>query len=351
MPDVEFGIFDHMDRRPDTTLAQTYEDRLKLIEGYDRAGFYGYHLAEHHATPLTMAPAPSVFLSAVAQRTKTLRFGPMVYVLPMYHPLRLAEEVCMLDQLSGGRFLYGVGKGITPYELGYFGVAAADARDIYEEILDITLALMDPATERFSWHGRHFDFDDVPVNIHPLQTPHPPLWMGVGTPEGAATAGARGVNVLTNSPLERAAGFMARFREAHEARGAGNGAAAGLPKMGICRHTVVAETDAEAERIMREAYPFWYRHFVHLWKAHGGNPVVAAYTEDFDETVAKDLLIFGSPDTVRAEIERYLETSQTNYFVCRFAFGSLAYEQSRAALEAFVQDVMPHFTPRQEAAE
>ena len=338
MPDVDFGIFDHMDRRPDTSLAQTYEDRLRLIEAYDRAGFYAYHLAEHHATPLTMAPAPSVFLSAIAQRTRRIMIGPMVYVLPMYHPLRLAEEVCMLDHLSGGRFMYGVGKGITPHELSYFGVDPKAAREIYEEILEITLKLFDPATERLTWHGRHYDFDDVPVNIHPVQTPHPPLWVGIGTPEGAAVAGARGYNVLTNSPLPRAAEFMARFREAHA------GDPSTLPRMGVCRHTFVAETEAEAERVMREAYPFWYRHFVHLWKAHGGNPVVAAYTEDFDETVEKDLLIFGTPEKVRAEIERYLEVSNTNYFVCRFAFGSLSYEQSTSALDGFVEEVMPHFT-------
>ena len=339
MPGIDFGIFDHLDRRPDTTLAQTYEDRLKLIEAYDAAGFYAYQIAEHHATPLTVAPSPSVFLSAVAQRTKRIRFGPMVYVLPMYHPLRLIEEICMLDQFSGGRFLYGVGKGITPHELSYFGVDPAEARDIYEEILAITLKGLDPATERLTWHGKHFDFDDVPINIHPVQQPHPPLWIGVGTPEGAATAGAAGVNALTNSPLVRSTELMARYRDAY------TGDEAAMPKIAICRHTVIAETDAEAERIMRDAYPHWYRHFVALWKAHGGSPVVAAYTEDFDETVAKDLLIFGSPATVRAEIERYLEVSGTNYFVCRFAFGSLTYEQSRAALDGFTEEVMPHFTP------
>ncbi|MGZ0246355.1 MAG: hypothetical protein ACKVH1_10420, partial [Alphaproteobacteria bacterium] len=97
--------------------------------------------------------------------------------------------------------------------------------------------------------------------------------------------------------------------------------------------------------------PAWYRHFVALWKQHGDSPVVAAYTEDFDETVAKDLLVFGSPATVRAEIERYLEVSGTNYFVCRFAFGSLTYEQSRMSLDGFVEEVMPHFTPNRQAAE
>ena len=334
MVDLEFGIFDHLDRRPDTPLGQTYEDRLKLIEAYDRAGFYAYQIAEHHATPLTVAPAPSVFLAAVAQRTTRIRFGPMVYVLPLHHPLRLIEEICMLDQMSGGRFELGVGRGITPYELGYFGVDPELARELYSEILDVVLAGLQ--TDRLTHHGKHFDFDDVPLPITPVQRPHPPLWVGVGTLDGAERAGSKGMNVLTNSPLAAASELMARYREAHAGYGP-------LPKMAICRHTIVAETDAEAERIMREAYPSWYRHFVQLWKAHGSNPVVAQYTEDFDETRDKDLLVFGSPATVRAEIERYLETSGTNYFVCRFAFGSLTYPRSRAALDLFAGEVMPHF--------
>ncbi|MGH7248534.1 MAG: LLM class flavin-dependent oxidoreductase, partial [Pseudomonadota bacterium] len=99
---MEFGIFDHLDRAG-TPLSDYYEDRLKIAEAYDRAGFYAYHLAEHHATPLAMAPSPNLFLAALAQRTRQLRFGPMVFVAPLYHPIRLIEEICMLDQLSGGR--------------------------------------------------------------------------------------------------------------------------------------------------------------------------------------------------------------------------------------------------------
>lgn len=335
MAAIDFGIFDHLDRRPDVGLAQTYEDRLKLVEAYDRAGFYCYQIAEHHATPLTVAPAPSVFLSAVAQRTRRLRFGPMVYVLPLYHPIRLIEEICMLDQMSGGRFDLGVGRGIVPYELEYFGADPSQARALSDEVRDIVLAGLQ--TDRLTYHGAHFDFDDVPLSVAPLQRPHPPLWIGIGTPEGAEKAGAMGVNVLTNSPLAVAAELVAHYRDAYR------GDAADLPKMAICRHVYVAETDAEAEKIMREAYAAWHRHFVQLWVAHGTNPVVAQYTEDFDETREKDLLIFGSPATVRAEIERYLETSGTNYFSCRFAYGSLNYDQSRAALDLFVEEVMPHF--------
>src|SRR6476661_4148236 len=116
---MRFGVFDHLDDSG-LPLTRRFEERLRLIEAYDRAGFYGYHLAEHHNTPLGYAPSPGLFLAAVAQRTERLKFGPMVYLLPLYHPLRLIDEICMLDQMSNGRFLYGVGRGISPIEVGFY---------------------------------------------------------------------------------------------------------------------------------------------------------------------------------------------------------------------------------------
>lgn len=339
MARIEFGIFDHLDRRPDIGLAQTYEDRLRLIEAYDRAGFATYQIAEHHATPLTVAPAPSVFLAAVAQRTTRMRFGPMVYVLPLYHPIRLIEEICMLDQMSGGRLDLGYGRGISRFELSYFGIDPDKSRDISDEILACVLAGLADG-DRLNFKGKHFSFDDVPLHISPVQTPHPPLWTGVGSMDGAARSGAKGENILTNSPLDSAADMMARYKEAFYAT---RDEATPLPRMAVCRHMYIAETDSEAEAVMREAYAAWYNHFVALWRIHGAAPVVAQYTDNFEETCARDLLIFGTPDKVREEIERYLETSGTNYFTCRFAYGSLSYEQSRRALDLFTEEVMPHF--------
>src|SRR3954469_5857723 len=118
---LSFGVFDHLDSSG-APLREFYEDRLNLTELYDRLGFYCYQVAEHHSTPLGMAPSPSVFLSALAQRTKRINFGPLVYTLPLYHPIRLIEEICMLDQMSGGRFQFGVGKGISPIEVRYYGL-------------------------------------------------------------------------------------------------------------------------------------------------------------------------------------------------------------------------------------
>src|SRR5262245_36081734 len=107
---MDLGIFDHLEQR-DVPLHEFYESRLRLLERYDEAGFAAYHLAEHHATPLGLAPVPGIFLAAATQRTRRIRLGPCVYCVPLYDPLRLIEEVCMLDHLSHGRFDFGVGRG------------------------------------------------------------------------------------------------------------------------------------------------------------------------------------------------------------------------------------------------
>ena len=118
---MKFGIFDHLDIRNEP-LSKTYDERLKLLRLADEAGFHAYHVAEHHGTPLGAAPSPSVYLAAAARETKRIRLGPLVYLLPLYHPLRLIEEICILDNLSDGRFELGVGRGISPIEIGFFGI-------------------------------------------------------------------------------------------------------------------------------------------------------------------------------------------------------------------------------------
>jgi alkanesulfonate monooxygenase SsuD/methylene tetrahydromethanopterin reductase-like flavin-dependent oxidoreductase (luciferase family) len=170
---MKFGVFDHMDRSGGD-LHRQFDDRLKLIELYEKNGFHAYHIAEHHATPLGMAPSPSVFLAAVAQRTKTLRFGPLVYTVNLYHPLRLIDEICMLDQMSGGRLELGVGRGISPYEVGYYGVDPATGPERFAEALQVILKGL--TEKRLDHEGKYFTFKDVPMEMQPVQRPHPPLW-------------------------------------------------------------------------------------------------------------------------------------------------------------------------------
>src|SRR5260221_4929394 len=133
---MEFGVFDHVDLGG-SSIERFYRERLELVGAYERAGFHAYHVAEHHLTPLGMAPSPSVFLAAVAQRTTRLRFGPMVYVAPLYHPLRLLEEIGMLDQMSGGRLELAFRPGALRAEVRFFHVHPAQSGKAFQEIVGL----------------------------------------------------------------------------------------------------------------------------------------------------------------------------------------------------------------------
>ncbi|HTH35945.1 MAG TPA: LLM class flavin-dependent oxidoreductase, partial [Xanthobacteraceae bacterium] len=251
---LEFGIFDHLDRNH-LPLREYYEQRLQVIEAFDRYGFYAYHVAEHHFTPLGMAPSPSVFLSAIAQRTSRLRFGTFVYALPVHHPLRVLEEICMLDHMSGGRLEIGFGRGSVPFEISYYGQSAEERQQIYAERLDLILKAF--TVDTLTWDGRYDQFTDVPMELKSLQQPHPPLWYGAHSPASAERAARKGLNIVTNDMPANARAIVARYREVwSEAQ-----SAVVLPKMGVVRFIVVADTDETALTIARRAYLRWRASF------------------------------------------------------------------------------------------
>ena len=331
---MDFGIFDHLDRSG-APLRDYYEDRLKLAEAYDRAGFYSYHLAEHHATPLGMAPSPSVFLAAVAERTRRLRFGPMVYALPLYHPLRLIEEICMLDQMSGGRLDLGFGRGASPIELQIFGEDPDEAQNTYAEMLELIRAGL---TERtLTFEGKRFHFHDVPMALEPLQTPYPPIWYGLHAPESGERAARQGLHVICLDPPQMSGAAIARFRavwaEAHPQTP--------LPKIGLGRFIVVGETDDAARALARRAYPMWHESFNYLFRRHGRTVPSHARPPDFDTLQQVGQGVAGTPDTVTAFLREQHRATGANYCVGQFAFGDLTLPETMASLALFVRHVMP----------
>ncbi len=239
---MDLGIFDHLDRR-DVPVADFYEHRLRLLEKYDAAGFYSYHLAEHHATPLGL-----------------------VYCLPLYNPLRLIEEVCMLDHLSRGRFDFGVGRGIVPYEMAFFDLHHLETEDIYRETLEVVLQGL--TSDVLEHRGPKYTFRKVPMILKPLQTPHPPLWYGLGHAAGAEWAATNRVNVITNLGAEGSAPLFARYREVWQRK---HGDAA-TPKLGMGRHVVVAPTEDAAMALGRASYAVWYANLTKLWRDFGAVP-------------------------------------------------------------------------------
>lgn len=339
---MQFGLFDHLDRR-DEPLRKTFEDRLRLIVAAEAAGFYSYHLAEHHMTPLGMAPSPSVFLAAVARETTRLRFGPMVYLLPLYHPLRLIEEMCMLDNLSGGRLDAGIGRGISPFEIGYYGVEMDDTQEIFEE----TFEVLDKGLtgERLDHRGRRYRYDDVPMVLRPAQRPRPPFWYGPRSPHSLAFAARHGMNTIALGPNEWVREQVASYRaawEAHRDDPARARSPVGEPLIGALRQTFVADSDAEAERIARPAYRYWFDSLARLWVDHGSFPPIAI-PEDFDVARDQGALVVGAPDTVRAALAAQHEACGFNYAVLQLAFGNLTHEQERRSLDLVATAVMPGF--------
>jgi len=330
---MEFGIFDHLDRN-NLPLNEFYEARLKLIEAYERAGFYAYHVAEHHSTPIGMAPSPSVFLAAVAQRTKTLRFGPMVYALPLHHPLRLIEEICMVDQLSGGRLEIGFGRGSSPTEVKFYGQDPAQAQDIYTEARALILEGL--THKKLTFEGKYFSFKDIPMELEPLQKPHPPMWYGVHSVEAAERAAKQSLNMVSLDSAKDTRSYNDKYREVWSAL---HGTKP-TPKLGVSRFIVIAENDQEALTIARRAYPMWHNHFYFLFYLVGDKPAHPRPVE-FDKMMEIGQAVAGSPETVRKFLQAQLEESAANYLVGQFAFGDLTLEESLRTVELFKNEVMP----------
>lgn len=340
-PAIDFGLFDWIDYR-DAPVDQIFEERLRLLEVADEAGFYCYHLAEHHATPLGLAPSPGVFLSAASQRARRIRLGTLVYLLPLYNPLRLLKEIAMIDQLSGGRFELGVGRGVSPYELRYFGVDARESRAIFLEALEVLRRGF--TRDRLTFQGKYFTYDDVPIEIHPKQRPYPAFWYPTSNIESIPWAAKEGLNLMGQASARelRAANDLYRQEWAkHRDDPDRINAHVADPRLGVLRLVHVADTDDRAVAEARPIHRDWFAGFIHLWRAFQ-DPTYEA-RGDFDRALTGGALIAGSPETVRAEIATLIEEAGCNYLVLAFHWGSMSQDQALRSLKLFTGEVMPAF--------
>jgi alkanesulfonate monooxygenase SsuD/methylene tetrahydromethanopterin reductase-like flavin-dependent oxidoreductase (luciferase family) len=263
-----------------------------------------------------------------------MRFGPMIYALPLYHPLRMIEEICMLDQMSGGRLDVGFGRGASPIELELYGTNPADARDIYDESLAIVVQGLRERTVSFK--GKHFNFESVPMELDPVQKPHPPLWYGVHANDSAARSAKEGLNVISLDVSAATRGFSDAYRAAWKE----TGRPGPMPKFGLGRMLVVADTDAEASRLAERAYPIWNDSFNHLFKVYDRMPRHPRPRE-FSAIEADGRGFAGSPATVTKIIREQMAESGADYFVGQFAFGDLTLAETKRSIELFAGEVMP----------
>jgi alkanesulfonate monooxygenase SsuD/methylene tetrahydromethanopterin reductase-like flavin-dependent oxidoreductase (luciferase family) len=336
---MKFGVFDHLDKGC-VSIQEHFENRLKLAEIYDRAGFYAYHIAEHHGTPLGLASSPSVFLSALAQRTKQLRFGPLVYTLSLTHPLKIIEEVCMLDQMSGGRLELGIGRGSSPYEMGFFGVGADKSSSLYIESYDVVMMGLKEGVLNFE--GEHFNFKDVPIELKCIQKPTPPIWYGMSQPHAVPWAAEHHVNIVCNGPGAPVKAITSRYEDVW-GENFGSDPDCNMPLMGLGRHIVIADSYEKAYSLGRKGFDKWYQSLQYLWRLNGNPMTKYSIPEDYDAAVDGGMVLVGTSSNVSEQLHVEIEKSGVNYILTRFAFGDLTLDESKFSLESFENEVMPLF--------
>jgi alkanesulfonate monooxygenase SsuD/methylene tetrahydromethanopterin reductase-like flavin-dependent oxidoreductase (luciferase family) len=336
---LKFAIFDHLDS-DGGPLSRFFEERLRLLELIERLGFYGYHLAEHHSTPLGMASSPSVFLASAIQRTRTIRLGPLVYVLPLYHPLRLYEEICMLDHLSGGRLTVGVGRGGALIEHQRFGVDPAQAPAMYQEAFAVLMRAFE--TDVLDFEGRFYNYKDYLVQAKPVQRPHPPIWYGAPHADAIAWAAPRSINVVSLGPGARARAISDRYREEWKKLGRDGSS---MPGIGITRHIVVAETDDAARAIADAAYPRWRDAIDFLWRRTNTEFVLKdIYPSDFAMLERVGHGVAGSPAKVRNYLVRLQEETGINTVLCQMVFGDMRFDDASRSIDLFGREIIPAFS-------
>ena len=343
---MRFGTFSYNQARPWVAERQAFEELLAQIELTERLGFNEAWFAEHHHSDYGMLASPNLIIAALARRTERLRFGNLVSVLPLYDPMRLAEECAMLDILTGGRLNVGLGRGVPKDDMKHrLDRETAQAR--FEEGIEILMRAW--SGETFSYSGKAWGYEQISCRPQPLQKPHPPIYYGATSPDSPAMVARNGWNLaLSRQPLANCAKAISTYRaeRAKHAELSGTGDAI------MVRDIYVADTDEQA---WREAVPelmrFWQLATDNVWRGDTlSEDDLVKYTERYvyypgGLTVKRldewGTSLIGSPATVITKARAMIETAKPDSLVGMFQFGGLKHEQVMHSLELFGDKVMP----------
>ena len=358
---MRFAVFSHVAEKETCSPEQRLDEFAAEVRLCDELGYDYFFTTEHHFTGrFSMAPSQPVSLTVVAQNSEHMRFGPMVILLPISQPLRVLEEMIILDHMSGGRLEIGLGRGITPHEHTSYGINTHSDVARFNEGLEIILKGLN-AEGPFSFVGEFWQYIDVDLPWRPLQRPHPPIWIPTNTPAKGYEYGMQGFGIggfaVVGMDL-----YEVVFREYQ--RGCDE---AGIPHdrrpLIYLASTIVAETDAEAKELM-------YDHFLRQLalfederrrsRRVGDSAIkkattaslgrMAAIRADMDGSAEGLRFVHGSPDTVAAKIRHLQERLGVNVFLGEFSFGELSWDQVRRSHELFMGEVVPQVVGTQVAA-
>jgi alkanesulfonate monooxygenase SsuD/methylene tetrahydromethanopterin reductase-like flavin-dependent oxidoreductase (luciferase family) len=351
---MRFGVFDYVTWAKGKSENEVYTGELELVRKAEEFGFEHYFNPEHHFFDFCLLPNQEIFIAAAAAITNKIQFVPFGFILNYRNPIRTAEMIAMIDQLSGGRMHYGITRGSVEWEFNQFGASWKDPerRELFEESYEVTLRALKDSP--FSFHGKYFNYDELKVLPRPFQKPYPQSWFP-GTQSEASTkwAASRGMHTAThyisNQTTKSIFDAWKKYWIPTEA--------ARTPILSLDRHVVVGE---DLERTRKEAIEpllsFWkhlfsYRSYQGLetnleWyrqsiETAGTSEQKSKPWEDFEFMDGNDLVIVGDPATVAKKILRAKEQTGMNYFTSIFHFGSLSTERASESMRLFASKVVP----------
>jgi alkanesulfonate monooxygenase SsuD/methylene tetrahydromethanopterin reductase-like flavin-dependent oxidoreductase (luciferase family) len=354
---VEFGIFHEFEKPPGTTEAQAFDDGFALVDAAEQWGLDAVWLAELHMTARGVVAAPLAIASAIAARTRHIKIGTAVQVLPLCHPLRLAEETATIDHISHGRLIFGVGRSGFARTYAAYGVPYAESRERFREVLEVVqLAWTQPT---FSYQGTYFQCHDVGVVPRPYQQPHPPIRIAANSADTFPAAAALGHAIFVASRLGTLAELGPNITEYRRAY-----AAAGHPGRGevFLRVPVyVAPTEAAARSQPERSIIGFYRQLGAQLEASANEP--GARPEErraergrrlqaitFDEVI-RDKTVVGTPEQVTDRLQALEDTLGLDGILAELnCGGEIPRELMLQSLRLLCEQVMPRFSHKTASA-
>jgi probable F420-dependent oxidoreductase len=334
---MKFGLYssianpprgEHLERSIDEVIA---EAQLAEASGFDSC-FFG----EHHQDKDGFLPSPLIVATAVAAHTSRLRVGTSVILLPLHHPVRVAEDVITLDLVSKGRVILGVGVGYQADDFRAFAVPMEHRAALFEEGVEILRKCW--AGEPFSVHGKHYALEDVQIRPRPFQRPGPPLWIGASVPAAVRRAGVLADAFVGTPSTDLASARRLVDTYTAAARDAGRPA-----RVVLMRDAWVARTRAEAEAVygpeVMTAYQYYWQHRLSEFRN------IPPDTEFTLKNLAPDRLIVGDPETCVREFRRWHAATGADYFLLRLRHahsGGPPHAKIMEAIRLFGDEVLPH---------
>ncbi len=349
---MDFGLFFLMQRDDRWSEQEVYDSALEQMLAAEPMGYQSVWLAEHHFNDYGLCPAPPVLAAYVAARTRTLRFGMGVSLLPLHHPVDLAEQLAVLDVVSGGRLDVGIGRGGTLQDYQTFQSDRADARARVEE--GITLMQQAWRGAPFDFRGRFHQAERLHVRPRPVQQPHPPLFVAANSEDSVVSAARLGLPTLSSFfvPLTELQRRRRIYREVAREAGRPEGEIDALEARSWGMRVVhVAPTREEALRATELPFMGYQRKMAMLRSDGTGGSVPNSFDRSllhlrpFEEYLAAGWTHFGTPDEVRQGLQQYLEATGYRRVMLLTALPGLATAAALRSMRLFADEVAPALMP------